>query len=288
MTKKNKEKEKKELKEEEVKDAVKKIVEEKHDAKVEKVEFYPIAKEDIETLNGDIKTDKVNMRNARELAMYMQKERLIEGGPDSLHRQINDFLKMDMESFQSLKRAVFKSKGLDPEYEEFKEGVADAMSFSLPVLPQSKPKKLVDEDKLSCYSSNAKGLVNTLLGYYRMKVKNRDSIIASLKEENKRLQERIASLGGSSEEYEDIIEDLIINRTLFSETEEEEVDVSSELEYLWPDSAGYKKPIFKFGRFKIDRYDSSSTSILEQERQNKRKRDERALNGVASSAFKRD
>lgn len=195
-------------------------------------------------------------------------------------------------------------KDKEKEKKEFKEEVKDmvkksveekhdkkaekrgAVETMLPVIPISKSRNVEYEDKLSHYSSNVKGLVNTLLGYYRMKVKNRDTIIESLKEENRRLQERMAILGGSSEEYEDIIEDLIINRNLFSESKEEDVGVPGELEYLWPDSAGYIKPIFD--RFKIGKYDGSSTSILEQERQNKRKRDENALNGVGSGAFKRD
>jgi len=258
------------------------------DKETEKKEVKEVGSKDAELLAQELVVNKTSMKEAYNLAILMRDKRLI--AVEALDRQVDEILKMDKAGFNSLKRAV--EKATDKEtYEKLKEDDKDGCRIEccsiIPILPKSKPKQVEDADKLSCYSNNAKGLINTLLSYYRMKVRNRDTIIEALKDENRKLRDRIIELGSSSEEYEDIIEDLIINKNLFAEKKEEELDVSSELEYLWPESAGYRKPVFKFDRFKIDRYDHGKESVLEQAREHKRKRDEDAING-GHGAFKRD
>ena len=242
---------------------------------------------DEELLAQDLVMGKAKMKEAYNLAILMRDKKLI--AMEALDRQVDEILKMSKSSLNSLKKAV--EEATDKEtYEKLKDKDdfrVECCSI-IPILPKSKPKHVEEENKLSNYSNNAKSLINTLISYYRMKVKNRDAVVDALKDENKKLRERIAELNSSSVEYEDIIEDLIIDKNLFNEKQEEEPDVSSELEYLWPESAGYKNPIFKFGRFKVDRYDHGIESILEREREHKRKKDKAAVDGKGTGAFKRN
>ncbi len=219
----------------------------------------------------NIANNKIKENNMNSKKTFKEREEILEKVAKEVFDKLDKNEKVEFPTKEEVKadRKIYnKNRELDiEEIRKVAETIVSPLTSYSGLTTHSRPSinTFTDNEKFKDYSVNALNLINSLVEHHKKSILIKMEEIDYLKEENALLRKRMSTLQNTSSQYEDIVENLVVDANIPKERNEEQSNSEIALTDLFV----------------------TKNTFLENDRQNRLEKSQLAVNGANPSAIKR-